>query len=123
MGFSKGSRLTAEFDISAMVKTGDNLLCVRVMQWADSTYVEDQDMWWSAGIFRDVYLIGKQLTHINDFTVRTDFDEAYCDATLSCEVVLENLAASLSQRRWNIACSTASVWCTAAPLIIWQLKN
>lgn len=42
VGFSKGSRLTAEFDISAMVKTGDNLLCVRVMQWADSTYVEDQ---------------------------------------------------------------------------------
>ncbi len=59
VGFSKGSRLTAEFDISAMVKTGDNLLCVRVMQWADSTYVEDQDMWWSAGIFRDVYLVGK----------------------------------------------------------------
>lgn len=26
--------------------------------------------------------------------MRTDFDEAYCDATLSCEVVLENLAAS-----------------------------
>lgn len=51
-------------------------------------------MWWSAGIFRDVYLVGKHLTHINDFTVRTDFDEAYCDATLSCEVVLENLAAS-----------------------------
>ncbi|WP_438375329.1 beta-galactosidase subunit alpha [Escherichia coli] len=94
VGFSKGSRLTAEFDISAMVKTGDNLLCARVMQWADSTYVEDQDMWWSAGIFRDVYLVGKHLTHINDFTVRTDFDEAYCDATLSCEVVLENLAAS-----------------------------
>lgn len=42
VGFSKGSRLTAEFDISAMVKAGDNLLCVRVMQWADSTYVEDQ---------------------------------------------------------------------------------
>ncbi len=46
------------------------------MQWASSTYVEDQDMWWSAGIFRDVYLVGKHLTHINDFTVRTDFDEA-----------------------------------------------
>ncbi len=35
VGFSKGSRLTATSDISAMVKTGDNLLCV--MQWADST--------------------------------------------------------------------------------------
>ncbi|MGP0791046.1 sugar-binding domain-containing protein, partial [Escherichia coli] len=68
LGFSQGSRLTAEFDISAMVKNGDNLLCVRVLQWADSTYVEDQNMWWSAGIFRAVYLIGKHLTHINDFT-------------------------------------------------------
>lgn len=94
VGFSKGSRLTAEFDISAVVKTGDNLLCVRVMQWADSTYVEDQDMWWSAGIFRDVYLVGKQATHIQDFTVRTDFDDDYRDATLSCDIVLENIAST-----------------------------
>ncbi|WP_329485922.1 beta-galactosidase subunit alpha [Citrobacter freundii] len=94
VGFSKGSRLTAEFDISAVVKTGDNLLCVRVMQWADSTYVEDQDMWWSAGIFRDVYLVGKQATHIQDFTVRTDFDDDYRDATLFCDIVLENIAST-----------------------------
>ncbi|MRS14414.1 beta-galactosidase subunit alpha [Enterobacteriaceae bacterium RIT691] len=91
VGFSKGSRLTAEFDISAYVHSGENLLCVRVMQWADSTYVEDQDMWWTAGIFRDVYLVGRALTHIDDFTVRTDFNDDYCDATLSCQVALENL--------------------------------
>lgn len=97
VGFSKGSRLTAEFDISAMAHTGDNLLCVRVMQWADSTYVEDQDMWWSAGIFRDVYLVGKQATHIQDFTLRTEFDDNYRDATLSCDIVLENLADSPAQ--------------------------
>jgi hypothetical protein len=48
VGFSKGSRLTAEFDISAYANTGENLLSVRVMQWADSTYIEDQDMWWMA---------------------------------------------------------------------------
>lgn len=94
VGFSKGSRLTAEFDISTVVKTGDNLLCVRVMQWADSTYVEDQDMWWSAGIFRDVYLIGRDKTHIQDFTVQTDFDCDYRDATLSCDIELENLKAT-----------------------------
>ncbi|MCV5665457.1 beta-D-galactosidase subunit alpha, partial [Escherichia coli] len=52
VGFSKGSRLTAEFDISKFVQQGENLLSVRVMQWADSTYIEDQDMWWTAGIFR-----------------------------------------------------------------------
>ncbi|MBB1202637.1 beta-galactosidase subunit alpha [Enterobacteriaceae bacterium 89] len=91
VGFSKGSRLTAEFDISAYAHSGDNLLCVRVMQWADSTYVEDQDMWWTAGIFRDVYLVGRSLTHIEDLTVRTEFNDDYRDATLSCQLLLENL--------------------------------
>jgi evolved beta-galactosidase subunit alpha len=40
------------------------------MQWADSTYIEDQDMWWTAGIFRDVYLVGKNPLHVQDFTVK-----------------------------------------------------
>ncbi|WP_159654135.1 beta-galactosidase subunit alpha [Vibrio atypicus] len=91
VGFSKGSRLTAEFDISPFVQQGDNLLSVRVMQWADSTYIEDQDMWWTAGIFRDVYLVGKEQVHVQDFTVRTDFADDYVAATLSCQVELENL--------------------------------
>ncbi|MFW0764479.1 beta-galactosidase subunit alpha [Trabulsiella odontotermitis] len=94
IGFSKGSRLTAEFDITDAVTTGENLLCVRVMQWADSTYIEDQDMWWSAGIFRDVYLVGKTQAHVQDFTVRTDFSDDYQSATLSCQLELENLAAT-----------------------------
>lgn len=59
VGFSKGSCLIVEFDISVMVKIGDNLLCVCVMQWVDFIYVEDQDMWWLVGIFCDVYLVGK----------------------------------------------------------------
>ncbi|MCG3099680.1 beta-galactosidase subunit alpha [Enterobacter sp. DRP3] len=92
IGFSKGSRLTAEFDISDAVHSGQNLLCVRVMQWADSTYIEDQDMWWTAGIFRDVYLVGKTPTHVRDVTIKTTFDESYKDATLFCQLELENLA-------------------------------
>ncbi len=92
VGFSKGSRLTAEFDISQYVNLGENLLSVRVMQWADSTYIEDQDMWWTAGIFRDVYLLGKEQTHIQDFSVRTNFADDYQSATLNCHVDIENLA-------------------------------
>lgn len=65
------SRLTAEFDISAYANTGENLLSVRVMQWADSSYIKDQDMWWMAGIFRDVYLVGKPAAHVQDFFIRT----------------------------------------------------
>lgn len=90
VGFSKGSCLIVEFDISVMVKIGDNLLCVCVMQWVDFIYVEDQDMWWLVGIFCDVYLVGKYLMYINDFIVCIDFDEVYCDVMFFCEVVLEN---------------------------------
>ena len=90
VGFSKGSRLCAEFDISAFVQRGENLLSVRVLQWADSTYIEDQDMWWMAGIFRDVTLTGQNAVHLQDLTVVTAFDENYCDATLQIDTVLHN---------------------------------
>ncbi|WP_335927887.1 beta-galactosidase subunit alpha [Vibrio parahaemolyticus] len=96
VGFSKGSRLTAEFDISAYAHQGENLLSVRVMQWADSTYIEDQDMWWTAGIFRDVYLIGKENVHVQDLTIRTDFADDYQSATLSAQVELENLSTAIA---------------------------
>ncbi|MBF7996602.1 beta-galactosidase subunit alpha [Rahnella laticis] len=89
-GFSKGSRLCAEFDISAYVQQGENLLSVRVLQWADSTYIEDQDMWWMAGIFRDVTLTGQNAVHLQDLTVLTAFDENYCDATLKIDAILHN---------------------------------
>ena len=77
VGFNKGSRLTAEFDISQYAKEGENILSVKVLQWADSTYIEDQDMWWMAGIFRDVYIIGKNKLHIEDFFIKTNFDSNY----------------------------------------------
>ena len=104
VGFSKGSRLTAEFDISAYVNIGENLLSVRVMQWADSTYIEDQDMWWMAGIFRDVYLVGKPTAHVQDFFIRTALADDNQSATLSCDIQLENLGAAASDHRlvWSL---------------------
>ncbi|MEJ2748903.1 MAG: glycoside hydrolase family 2 TIM barrel-domain containing protein, partial [Anaerolineae bacterium] len=56
-GFSKGSRMAAEFDVTDTVRAGENLLAVRVYQWNDGSYLEDQDMWWLSGIFRDVTLL------------------------------------------------------------------
>lgn len=91
-GFSKGSRLTAEFDITAFVSAGENLLSVRVMQWADSTYIEDQDMWWMAGIFRDVYLIAQPPVHVRDLTVRTDFAPDYRSALLTASAEIAGSA-------------------------------
>jgi beta-galactosidase/evolved beta-galactosidase subunit alpha len=89
VGFSKGSRLQAEFDITPFVQTGDNLLAAKVYQWSDGSYIEDQDMWWFSGIFRDVTLISLPPAHIYDIRVRTELDENYTDATLNVAVELQ----------------------------------
>ncbi len=88
VGLSKGSRLPAEFDISKFVKAGNNLIAVRVIQWSDASYMEDQDMWWLSGIFRDVYLLVRPTTHVFDVHVNTVLDSSYTDATLDVEVKL-----------------------------------
>lgn len=76
MGMTKGSRLGAEFDISAACTAGDNLITVKVLQYSDGTYIEDQDMWWASGIFRDLYIYRHPRAHIEDFVLRTKVDSS-----------------------------------------------
>ncbi|TVY83569.1 Evolved beta-galactosidase subunit alpha [Lachnellula suecica] len=90
LGYSQGSRNASEFDITAdVVQDGENVLAVRVYQFSDGSYIEDQDQWWLSGIFRDVYLLAFPKNHIKDFHVQTLLDEQYTDATLSVEVDTE----------------------------------
>lgn len=52
IGYSQGSRNPDEFDITAVVnQDGDNTLAVRVYQFCDGTYIEDQDQWWLSGMY------------------------------------------------------------------------
>ncbi|WP_245596000.1 glycoside hydrolase family 2 TIM barrel-domain containing protein [Paenibacillus taiwanensis] len=89
VGYSQGSRLPSEFDITTYVREGSNTLAVRVYQWSDGSYLEDQDMWWLSGIFRDVSIIAEPQVHIRDFSIRTDMDSAYQHATLFVECELQ----------------------------------
>ena len=90
IGFSKGSRLPAEFDITSAVKSGVNLVAVRVYRFSDGSYLEDQDMWRLSGIFRDVYLLGRPRVQLRDFRVQTELDEKYQNAVLRVRGVLHN---------------------------------
>jgi beta-galactosidase len=75
LGITSGSRLAAEFDVTDVVRRdGPNVLAVRVHQWSSASYLEDQDMWWLSGIFRDVTLLGRPADAINDHWVHADFD-------------------------------------------------
>lgn len=58
LGWTSGSRLPTEFD--ARPRPGRNVLAVRVHRWSPGAYLEDQDMWWLPGIFRDVGLIERR---------------------------------------------------------------
>ena len=84
VGYSKGARNEAEFDITPYAKIGEtNDLTVRVYQWSDGTYLEDQDMWWLSGIFRDVELLGVPENGLEDFFIISDLDDSYQNGHLA----------------------------------------
>ncbi len=75
VGFSKGSRCAAEFDITPYIHTeGENLLCVRIYTYSDASYLENQDMWLANGIIRDVYLIYQNKVCLWDYEIVTTKD-------------------------------------------------
>lgn len=74
-GYSKGSRMPSEFELTEFVQNGKNRFTVRVYQFSDGTYLEDQDMWWLSGIFRSV-----ELYRINKDTLQDVFIETLPDA-------------------------------------------
>lgn len=94
IGYSQDSRLPAEFDLSQHLLAGNNDLFVMVMRWCDGSYLEDQDMWWLSGIFRDVTLLSKPICGIEDFTVRTSLDAKYDDASVAVETRLSEPSAT-----------------------------
>lgn len=83
IGYSQDSRLPAEFDLSPYLTEGSNSLAVMVSRWSDGSYLEDQDMWWLSGIFRDVTLLSKAKHCIEDVFITPDLDACYRDASLS----------------------------------------
>lgn len=91
VGYSQDSRLPAEFEITPYVQPGKNLLAVQVMRYCDGSYLEDQDMWLLSGIQRDVILYSKPKAAIQDFLVRTLFDDRYENALLHVEVQMTRL--------------------------------
>ena len=90
VGYSQGAHLPAEFDVTAALQPGENLLAVQVLQWSDGAYLEDQDFWRLSGIFRDVYLFATPSVHIRDVRVRTPLDKAYEHAKLQVRATVRN---------------------------------
>ncbi len=96
IGFSKDSRLPAEFNITRYLKTKDNVLAVKVYRWSDGTYLENQDMWRLSGIFRNVYIWCTPNIHIHDFSVISELNESFSMAYLNVEAAIRNFSPEAS---------------------------
>lgn len=90
VGYSQDSRLPAEFDISQYLQSGRNQLTVMVLRWSDGSYLEDQDMWWLSGIFRDVTLRTKPIKHIADVETVASLQSGYRDGLLKVTTTLSS---------------------------------
>ena len=76
VGFTQGSHLQAEFDITPYAWAGINTLQVRVLKWCCGSYLEDQDFFRYNGIFRDCYILQRPEGHISDVEMIPD-DKAF----------------------------------------------
>lgn len=86
VGYSQGSRMPAEFDITKFVRSGKNKIAVLVLKWCDGTYLEDQDQWRYSGIFRDVYLLARDEVHVVDVFSGQELAVDFSTASLNCEI-------------------------------------
>ena len=76
VGTSVGSRLPVEFDVTDLLADdGENVLAVRVHQWSSGSYLEDQDMWWLSGIFREVRLLSRPAGGLDDVFVHAGYSD------------------------------------------------
>lgn len=91
VGYSQGSRMISEFDVTDVIEAGENQITVSVYQWSDGTYLEDQDMWWLSGIFRDVELITTNQAALWDIKIETILDETYTDGRLKMDLDYRNV--------------------------------
>jgi beta-galactosidase len=107
LGHSKGSRLPFEFAAGALLRPTGNVLDVRVHRWSSGSYLEDQDMWWLPGIFRDVELLERPAGAIDDFFVHASYDHRDGSGTLRVDA---DAPGHVSLPELGISGPTGSTW-------------
>ncbi len=90
VGYSQGSMTPHEFDITKVLKKGKNVITAKLYRFSDGSYLEDQDMWWLCGIYRDVYLFAEPKVCLRDFYFKTDFDDTYNDSNVTLNMYFNN---------------------------------
>lgn len=90
IGYSEDSRLPAHFNITPLLKKGENKLIVKVFRYSDGSYLEGQDFWRYSGIERSVYVYARPKHRVKDFTLVAGLCNNYKDGNLNVDLILHN---------------------------------
>ena len=85
-GYAEDSKLSSEFDVTRLVRPGENLLALKVFTFATSSYLEDQDYWYLCGIHRGAALICLPRTRIEDYRLEAVLDKHGAGGRFRAEV-------------------------------------
>ena len=88
VGFSKGSKTPAEWDITKFLQEGNNTVALQVYRWSDGSYLECQDFWRISGIERDVFLVARPQVYIGDFFAKCGLDAEYRNGMFDLSVFI-----------------------------------
>jgi len=89
VGYGSAPHSTSAFDVTKHLRNGKNRLCVLVLKWCATSYLDDQDKIRLSGIFRDVYLLERAEGGLRDFRIQAD---SHGRVTLHCQADSEVLA-------------------------------
>lgn len=104
-GYSEGSKLPAEFNITPYLHKGENVLAVEVYRWSDGSYLECQDFWRISGIERSVYLYAVPQVNIYDFFAHAGLENDYKDGVLKVETRLRDFSGNKKSKKYKLTVS------------------
>ncbi|MCR4719291.1 MAG: DUF4981 domain-containing protein [Firmicutes bacterium] len=121
VGYSQGSHLQSEFDITEFIKTGENSVLVKVRKWCSGSYLEDQDFFRFHGIFRDTYILSRPKGHIKDIKILTEENTIKLDFDGSANIKLydkENLIAEKNAENYaEFTVENPTLWNAEKPYL------
>lgn len=91
VGYSQGSKLPAEFNVTKFVKPGNNSIALEVYRWSDGSWLECQDFWRISGIERDVYLYARPKIQLADYFAKAGLQNNYTDGVFDLSVDLKSV--------------------------------
>lgn len=111
--YSQVSHMTSEIDVTDYLRAGTNTLAVVVLKWCDGSYLEDQDKFRFSGIFREVYLLARDKTHVTDIDVRTALSDDFSVATARVSLLTSGALSAAWRLETPDGCTVACGECIA----------